>query len=159
MPDDQLDQVIDEWFKEAVRSAYRPFSLGTFASALAAPGITDEALQELNASVTEDDAMHRIEILATRARKGDFSAAHPIVRRISAALAEPIPADSLQFAAVSRIIMEKLGEIEEARLQWALGRPDFDPSQPTTLPLLEPQSAQDEDTMTLVSRFRSSYAH
>ncbi len=125
---DEIERLIDKWFKDELKAAYKPLGTGTFASALAEPDATAEARARLNRDMFGSEADSRLEQLITDIKNQDYSAARPIVNHLMAQLSEPLGPDDREYAIACQIVMDALAAIQSARFRWAEGDERYTPS-------------------------------
>lgn len=127
-PTEALGPLIDEWFRAALEREYLPLGSGAFAGEFLAPDTSPDERRAVSFELFGNAAESALDILKKQFDKQDYSAARPIARELTFKLGSPVDEAGRDFAAMCKTIMEKLGDIEGAKIRWARGEPEFLPT-------------------------------
>ncbi len=152
---EEFNQLIEVWFDAERERVWRQFATGDLTRDLVSPTDTRARRLQINRAILGEDADATLQALQGDFAAGDYAAAAPISRAIVAKLPEPFDEADQRFAILSKLVMQGMGEIQEARLRWASGEEHYRPTFPPIAPLSTEPAEQavteptDEDTTTL----------
>lgn len=147
--DARHDELIDAWFNQAVKEAYKPLGDRSFGKGVIDPSAEDA--WEQTRQLYYDDAWQSLHSRRNEFKSGDFSYAVSVTREILKGCNPPIGPGDQAFDMACKRVMVALGNILEARMRWAEGDVDFVPSRapPADETNFQPGPKPPSDTRTL----------
>lgn len=155
----EVQAALDEWFRCEVDRVWRQYQSGSHARALVPRGASSDEERAIQRKVLDGDADTQLARLTDEYRVGDYNAGKAGAHAIAASLAEPFDEGDQRFAMLMKRVTEALGEVEEARLQWAMGRVEHRPSPPSSTVQKPTVTHDDADVPALGQLARAYLAH
>jgi integrase len=125
---EEIEQALDSWFEKEVARTFLPFGNDTFATALAPDGCSREEALAIKHEATIQDAEGKIDQLAEARTRGDYFAGRADAQAVISRLSEPVRPGDQAYEVICKAVMEAMGQIQEARLKWATGNPEYEPT-------------------------------